>query len=88
MAEPKQQQLHLTAAQLASLVVVDQIGSSIVTGIQQLRGVNGCDREAEVLERLHLALSKDKELMLRGWASKVQLVSAAAMPPAPIIPSR
>lgn len=85
---PEPQKLELTPHQLATVLVLDSCCVALQTGMNQLGGFLGLTREASILEERLKDLSREKEKLLQSWSRKVQLVPAAAMPPAPVIQSR
>lgn len=85
-AEPEK--LELQPLQLATILVLDGCCVSLQTGMNQLGAFLGLNREAAILEERLKDLVREKEKLVASWSRKVQLVPAAMMPPAPIIPGR
>lgn len=83
------QNLSLNAAQLGTMLVLDAQLASLQVGANQLGGFLKLEREANILVSAMHQIQRDKELLMKSWASQVQVFPPSALPPSQqIIPGK
>lgn len=78
---------RVTAAQLATLLVLEGQMANLQTAANQLGAFLGLKREAEICGDAIAVLSRGMEGLKASWDKQVQLASPSDMPPPSVIPS-